>query len=178
MTTYPQDIKEHPMNPTRRPLRAALAAALAGTALLALAGTALAHAEPETATPPKAGAKGTLTMVIGHGCEDAAGTLYDTDRVVVELPKGFTVLSVPAHAGWFATTAAAGGGTRVQWTTKGAKLGKQTKGRFAVKVTYPTKKGTYGLPTIQYCGKRSTAWIQKPVGGVEPDLPLPMLTVT
>ena len=165
------------MNTTRPSLRAALTAALTVAALLALCGTALAHAEPEMATPPKAGGKGTISMIIGHGCEDASGTLYDTDRVVVELPKGFTVLSVPVHAGWTSTAAPSGGGTRVQWTTKGAKLGKQTRGTYAIKVVYPAKKGTYGLPTIQYCGKRSTAWIQKTVGGVEPDLPLPTLTV-
>ena len=150
---------------------------LAGGGLLALSGSAMAHAEPETAVPPKAGGKGTINMVIEHGCEDSSGMLYDTDRVVVELPRGFAVLSVPAHAGWTSTTAPSGGGTRVQWTTKGAKLGKQTRGTFAIKVTYPAKKGTYGLPTIQYCGKRSTAWIQKSVGGVEPELPLPTLPV-
>lgn len=161
----------------RLPLRAALGTALTGVALSALAGSAMAHAEVEATPPPKAGGKGTITMVIGHGCKDAVDTLYATDRVVVELPKAFTVLAVPTHTGWASSTTAAGSGTRVQWTTKGAKLGEHSKGLFAIKVTYPLKKGTYGLPTIQYCGKRSTAWIQKTVGGVEPDLPLPTLTV-
>ena len=173
MTPFARFIKETPMKTYRLPLLAALVSG----ALLAMSGSAMAHAEPETATPPQAGGKGTITMVIGHGCEDSSGTLYDTDRVGVELPKGFTVLSVPAHPGWASTTTASATGTRVQWTTKGAKLGKQTKGTYAIKVTYPPKKGTYGLPTIQYCGKRSTAWIQKTVGGVEPDLPLPTLAV-
>ena len=165
------------MNTTCLPLRAALGAALAAAALLALTGTALGHAEAVPTGTPKAGAAGTIIMHIGHGCEDAAGRTYDTDRIVVQLPAGFTNVTGPKHAGWVGTVAATGAGTRVQWKTTGAKLGKHTHGEFSIRMTYPSRKGSYGLPTVQYCANRSTAWIEKPVGGVEPDLPLPMITV-
>lgn len=150
---------------------------LTALCLLCLVAAAQAHVEPTTNGTARAGAKGVITMNIEHGCEDAAGKLYDTDRIVTQLPKGFTGVTVPAHAGWTGTATSTGSGTRVQWTTKGAKLGRHTMGRFSIGVTYPTKAGTYGLPTIQYCAGRSTAWIEKPVGGVEPDLPLPTLVV-
>ena len=153
------------------------AAVLAVGITVVVAGTAYAHVEPTTNGTPKAGAKGVITLHLEHGCEDAAGKLYATDRIVTQLPKSFSDVKAPAHAGWTGIVEATRTGTRVTWTAKGATLGKHTPGAFTMSVTYPMKAGTYGLPTVQYCAGRSTAWIQKSVGGVEPDLPLPTLTV-
>jgi hypothetical protein len=48
---------------------------------------------------------------------------------------------------------------------------------FRIKVRFPAKAGVYGLPTVQYCGTSSIAWIEKDVGGAEPEHPLPTVTV-
>ena len=152
---------------------------IVGAALVALGltGVAQAHVEVTTNNAPEKGTTGIITMHIEHGCEDAGGTLYDTDRIVTQLPKAFTGVTLPKHRGWTGTVTATSSGTRVQWKTTGAKLGKHTPGKFAIAVAYPAKPGMFGLPTVQYCGSRSTAWIQKSVGGVEPDFPLPTIKV-
>ena len=165
------------MHDRNTPLRAALIAAAAGCVPLALAATAFAHVEPMTNHVPKAGARGVITMHIEHGCKNAAGTLFDTNRITTQPPKAFTGVTVPAHAGWTGTVTRTSTGTRVTWTANGTTLGKHTPGAFKIAVTYPSRKGRYGLPTVQYCGGRSTAWIERTVNGVEPDFPLPILTV-
>ena len=139
---------------------------IVGAALVALGltGVAQAHVEVTTNNAPVEGTTGIITMHIEHGCEDAGGTLYDTDRVVTQLPKAFTGVTLPKHRGWTGTVTATSSGTRVQWKTTGAKLGKHTPGKFAIAVAYPAKPGMFGLPTVQYCGslirRRSLVRIQ------------------
>ena len=54
---------------------------------------------------------------------------------------------------------------------------KSTAKDFGIRVRFPANAGVYGLPTVQYCGKASIAWIEKPVDGEEPEHPLPTVTV-
>ena len=152
----------------RRPL---LVAALA---LLTTTGVAYGHADVED-SGFKRNSIGTVKVHIEHGCtaEDAATAAVD--RVVVLVPKSFPSATPKRVAGWHATTKMTSEGRRVEWHRMAIKSAAK---EFGINVRFPAKAGVYGLPTVQYCGTSSIAWIEKAVVGEEPEHPLPTVTVT
>jgi len=147
---------------------------IAALALLAMTGTAQGHADVED-SGFKRNSVGTVKVHIQHGCtaEDAATT--SVDRVVVLVPKSFPAATPKRVAGWHATTKMTSEGRRVEWHRMAIKSAAKD---FGINVRFPAKAGVYGLPTVQYCGTSSIAWIEKAVGGEEPEHPLPTVTVT
>lgn len=71
---------------------------------------------------PVAGKSYTATLNVGHGCEDAGGTLYDTEILEVNIPPTFTKVR-PMDAAWGAATIEKdmdGNVTKLIWTRTAA----------------------------------------------------------
>ncbi len=146
---------------------------IAALALCATTGVAYGHAHPDD-VGFKRNAKGTVMVHIEHGCgaeDDAASAV---DRVVMLVPKGFTAVTPKRVKGWQASSKRTAEGQRLEWQRTAPT---STAGEFRFAVRFPAKAGVYGLPTVQYCGESSIAWIEKSVGGQEPEHPLPTVTV-
>lgn len=129
---------------------------------------------------PTADGYGAFWMRIPHGCMDAKGNTLGTTRVVVFLPNAFQSAKPQQIAGWKSSVRQLKSGVRrVQWVATGAALRDDEFQDFGITVQYPAKARTYGLPTIQYCGaSHRTAWIERMVGDVEPEHPMPTITVS
>jgi uncharacterized protein YcnI len=151
----------------RRPLM------MAALALLTTAGIAHGHADVED-RGFKRNSKGALTVHIEHGCAAENAAASAVDRVVVLVPNSFSTATPKSVKGWRATMTMTAEGHRLEWKRVARK---STAKDFGIRVRFPAKAGVYGLPTVQYCGKTSIAWIEKPVDGEEPEHPLPTVTV-
>jgi uncharacterized protein YcnI len=151
----------------RRPLM------VAALALLTTAGIAHGHADVED-SGFKRNSKGALTVHIEHGCAAENAAASAVDRVVVLVPNSFPTATPKSVKGWRATMTMTAEGHRLEWKRVARK---STAKDFGIRVRFPAKAGVYGLPTVQYCGKTSIAWIEKPVDGEEPEHPLPTVTV-
>ena len=151
----------------RRPL---LVAALA---LLTTAGVAQGHAEVED-SGFKRKTVGTVKVNIQHGCSAENTKAGAVDRVVVLVPKAFPSAKPKSTRGWHATAKMTSEGRRLEWHRMDRT---STAKNFRISVRFPAKAGVYGLPTVQYCGASSIAWIEKAVGGEGPEHPLPTVTV-
>lgn len=147
---------------------------VAVAALLVGAAGASAHADV-TSSNARHSAKTRLTVVIEHGCSAEGASVDAVDRVALQVPGVFASVSPVTIPGWRASMTMSGAAHRITWTRTGAT---SFAGRLSLTAVNPAKPGTYPLPVVEYCGKASIAWIQKPVGGVEPEHPLPVLKVT
>ena len=147
---------------------------LASLAMFATAGIASGHADVED-SGFKRNSNGAVTVHIQHGCGAENAAASAVDRVVVLVPKSFSAATPRPVTGWRATMRMTTEGHRLEWKRVARK---STAKDFGIRVRFPAKAGVYGLPTVQYCGKASIAWIEKPVGGDEPEHPLPTVTVT
>ncbi len=146
---------------------------IAALALLATTSAAYGHAHADD-TGFKRNAKGTVMVHIEHGCGAENDAAAAVDRVVVLVPKGFPAAAPKRVNGWQASSKLTAEGHRLEWQRTAPK---STAGKFRMAVRFPSKAGVYGLPTVQYCGTSSIAWIEKAVGGEEPEHPLPTVTV-
>lgn len=151
----------------RRPLM------VAALALLTTAGVAQGHAEVED-TGFKRNGVGTVKVHVQHGCTAESAAATAVDRVVVLVPKAFPSATPKRVTGWHAATKKTPEGRRIEWHRMDRA---STAKDFRINVRFPAKAGVYGLPTVQYCGASSIAWIEKAVGGEEPEHPLPTVTV-
>lgn len=141
-------------------------------ALLVVAATAAAHADIADSTSAR-GAKARLTVSIEHGCGAESASVDAVDRVAIQLPRAFGRPAPVAMPGW-SSTVTGGGPYRVVWTRGRAEA---FAGDLRLTTRNPAKPGAYAIPTVQYCGAASIAWIERAVGGVEPDHPVPTVTV-
>jgi len=151
----------------RRPLM------VAALALLTTAGIAHGHADVED-SGFKRNSKGAVTVHIEHGCGSENAAASAVDRVVVLVPNSFSTATPKSVKGWRATMTMTAEGHRMEWKRVARK---STAKDFGIRVRFPANAGVYGLPTVQYCGKASIAWIEKSVDGEEPEHPLPTVTV-
>lgn len=131
----------------------------------AVPAAAHAHADANGAQGARPGSTGTVPIAIAHGCGGERGALAKVDRVAVLVPRSFTAVRPLAERGWTASARRTGDGTRVEWR---ATAGGALTPRFRIAVRYPTTSGTYPLPTVQYCGRDSIAWIQRGAGAERP----------
>lgn len=141
-------------------------------ALLAVAATAQAHADVADSTAAR-GAKARLTVSIEHGCGAEGASVDAVDRVAIQLPRAFGRPTPLALPGW-SSTVTGGGPYRVVWTRGAAKA---FAGALRLATRNPAKAGAYAIPTVQYCGGASIAWIERTAGGVEPDHPVPIVEI-
>ena len=151
----------------RRPLM------VAALALLTTAGIAHGHADVDD-SGFKRNSKGAVTVHIEHGCGAENAAASAVDRVVVLVPNSFPTATPKSVKGWRSTMTMTAEGHRMEWKRVARK---STAKDFGIRVRFPANAGVYGLPTVQYCGKASIAWIEKPVDGEEPEHPLPTVTV-
>lgn len=152
------------------PVRSLVCSALL---LCLFATTAAGHAEIDAASFAP-GTRGTVTIHIPHGCSSETGAVADTTRVSALVPRGFTAVRPRSPRGWTVRLTTMGQGQRVEWTRTVKRSGVLD---FTLSVRFPTRVGTFALPTVQYCGKRSVAWIERSVAGEEPDHPAPLVVV-
>lgn len=105
------------------------------------------------------------TLNAGHGCEDAAGALYDTEKVTVEIPAGVTKVR-PMDATWGPAKVeekdANGNVTKISWTrTAAAHSADEVLYRVSFTATLPNAPmTTLEFRTVQSCnnGQVETAW--------------------
>ena len=160
--------------------RALILACLTGALILGVAVPAFGHATVQKyGSSPAANGYGAFWIRIGHGCEDKDGTMADTQRVVVVLPGAFQSAKPQQLAGWKAsvTSLKAQSGYRIQWVATAGPLSTDAFQDFGISVKYPAAAGLYDVPTVQHCGALRTAWVEHAAGGVEPDFPVPTITV-
>jgi uncharacterized protein YcnI len=150
-----------------------LSLALAALALLGVTASASGHADVEGSGFQR-NTTGTVTVHIQHGCSAENIKAGAVDRVVVLVPKAFPSAKPKSTTGWHATAKMTSEGRRLEWHRMNRA---STAKDFRISVRFPAKAGVYGLPTVQYCGASSIAWIEKAVGGEEPEHPLPTVTV-
>jgi hypothetical protein len=152
--------------------RVATAAAVAGLAVLGLAGPALAHVEV-SADKTTAGASDVTLTFTGEAENDNAG--IKSERVVLPAgidPAGVTVVKAPA--GWAFTRAADG------FTVGGAPLKAGVDAVWKVKIAkLPAGETRLSFKTLEtYADGSVVRWIeiQEP-GQDEPDHPAPLVTL-
>lgn len=105
------------------------------------------------------------TLNAGHGCEDAAGALYDTEKVTVEIPAGVTKVR-PMDADWGPAKVeekdANGNVTKISWTrTAPAHTEDSYLYRASFTATLPNAPmTTLAFRAVQSCngGQVETAW--------------------
>jgi uncharacterized protein YcnI len=169
--------------------RLAVFSSVAFVAFLALAGTAWAHVTIEPSSAPK-GSDAVLTFVVPNEKDNAT-----TVKVTVQFPTDHPIADalVQAIPGWTSDvktgrsatpikTDAGEVNTMVQSVTWTASDGKGVTqghfGQFPVSVGLPDAD-SLTFPTVQTYSDGSTVnWVQQSVGGVEPDNPAPVLTLT
>ena len=141
--------------------------------LVVVPASGFGHAEVKPAASAP-GSRGTVTIQIPHGCSGETGAVADTTRISTHVPRGFTALRPRSPRGWRVRVTAVSGGQRVEWTRTAAR---STVLDFPIGVRFPMRAGAFAFPTVQYCGKRSVAWIERSVGGEEPEYPVPTFVV-
>ncbi|MCU1354947.1 MAG: hypothetical protein JWM89_365 [Acidimicrobiales bacterium] len=140
-----------------------IAATLAAGFVLATAGTAAAHIEPDFSAVP-AGAKATITFNVEHGCAESP-----TTKLEVKVPAEVTDAQAVDQAGWTGSTAAG------VVTLTGGPAPAHEAFTFAITFTAPDKEGTVlRFPIIQTCQEGHTDWIST---SESDDHPAPVLTV-
>jgi len=141
-----------------------LGALAASAAVLASLTPVSAHATVQLyGSTPTAGGYGHMFLRIPHGCEGGLAT----DTIKVQLPAEFSAVKPQAKSGWnVAVTKATGQPTEVVWSN--GSLADANFDDFGISVKYPSTAGTYAIPTVQYCGTSSVAWIEVPAAGQDP----------
>lgn len=141
--------------------------AISALALIATAGPAFAHAEPE-ATLAANGATA-ITLTVSHGCDGAA-----TNDLRVQLPTGAANVTAQNPAGWTSTIDA----TEVHWSGTPLSATDHHKFSFTLALSQPSGT-TVSFPTLQGCqGGEQIAWIeQTQAGQPEPAHPAPKIVV-
>lgn len=140
-----------------------IAATLAAGFVLATAGTAAAHIEPDFSAVP-AGAKATITFNVEHGCAESP-----TTKLEVKVPAEVTDAQAVNRAGWTGSTA---GGVV---TLTGGPAPAHEAFTFAITFTAPDKEGAVlRFPIIQTCQEGHTDWIAT---SESDEHPAPVVTV-
>lgn len=146
--------------------RFVIASAAASVGLLAFAGSASAHIEPD---PSEAQAGSTLTVgfTVQHGCDDSP-----TVQIEMRLPEGVTDAVAEPIDGW--TESVDDEGVAM---FEGGSLPADEAGTFEITMTLPpTPDTTIYFPFVQRCEVGETRWIALPDdSGDEPDEPAPAL---
>jgi periplasmic copper chaperone A len=145
---------------------ATLTVVATGAVVLAGAGLAAAHIEPD---PPavEAGRAVTVGFVVEHGCGD-----NDTTGMDIKLPAGITDATA-AKPGWQVTVA-----DGVVRFADGV-LDHHTEDSFDISFTAPATPGFVTFPTVQRCGDTEQPWLDETVEGQpEPEHPAPRLEIT
>ncbi|VWX63354.1 conserved hypothetical protein [Burkholderiales bacterium 8X] len=151
------------------PTRRCTASVLVGS-LVALGATSVfAHVTlpPGGAT---AGADYEAAFRVGHACKDTKATT----GLTVRLPKGFTLVDVPARRGWKTEIRKAGDG-EVQWTAESPStaLPASEKTEFLLRGKLPVTPGPLYFKVLQSCDQGSADWAQLPAGGADEKLEYP-----
>jgi uncharacterized protein len=171
--------------------RIIVALAVAGCALVALAGPASAHVTVEPSSAPK-GSDAVLTFVVPNEEENAT-----TTKVVIEFPTDHPIAEalVQNMPGWSSAVASSHVATAIQtdngpvntavksvtWTaTDGKGIAVGNFAAFSVSVGLPDDADALTFPAIQtYSNGKTVNWVEvTPAGGPEPDNPAPVLTLT
>lgn len=126
-------------------------------------------------SPAKADGYGHMFMRIPHGCEGGLAT----DTIKIQLPADFQSVKPQFKSGWKAAVSKnAAGQFEVSWS--GGSLPDDQFDDFGMSVKFPKKAGDYALPTVQYCGSSSVAWIEVAHNGQDShslDKPAPVVKV-
>jgi uncharacterized protein YcnI len=157
------------------PAKVLLGILAAAAACLTSVAPASAHASIQLYGSNATVAKyGHMFIRIPHGCEGGLAT----DTIKVQLPAAFTAVKPQAKAGWnVAVAKATGQPTEVTWS--GGSLPDTNFDDFGISVKYPSAAGTYAIPTVQYCGTASAAWVEVAAHGQDShSLAKPAPTVT
>lgn len=155
-------------------MRGAHRAAVAATALAALAlpASAQAHVEAGPAKVP-AGQASAIALHVGHGCEESP-----TTRLTVRLPEGARSVRPLRTAGWRASERATEGVREVSWS--GGSLPSGQAEEFRLRVALPGAPGDIVyLKAVQRCASGQTNWVEIPGdGSTELEAPAPFVTLT
>lgn len=141
--------------------KAILGTLAASAAVLTSVAPVSAHATVQLyGSTPTAGGYGHMFIRIPHGCEGGLAT----DTIKVQLPAGFSGVKPQAKAGWNVSVAKADGQpTEITWSN--GSLADSQFDDFGISVKYPSAAGTYAIPTVQYCGSATAAWVEIPAAG-------------
>lgn len=153
-----------------RKIGRAFAAVLAGCglAVLAGAGIASAHVEPDPAAV-EAGTTATVGFSPEHGCDGSPTTGID-----IQIPSGITDAQPVAKDGWEAVV----DGDVIRFSG-GVSPDPEAPDTFSITFTAPTTPGVLNFPTVQTCTEGSVDWLDVAVeGGAEPESPAPTVLVT
>jgi len=151
---------------------ALFAAAASSAALLASAGVASAHIDPDP-VEAQAGSRLTVGFTVEHGCEGSPTVQLD-----MRLPEGVADPVTEPADGWDGSVEIVDGETIV--TFAGGPLADDVEGTFSVTMTLPpTPDATIHFPFVQRCEVGEIRWIQIPSEpGDELDEPAPAMTLT
>ncbi len=152
--------------------RLVFSAALASTVVLAIAGPASAHIDPDP-DQAQAGSRLSVGFTVEHGCEGSPTTQLD-----MRLPAGVTDPVPDDTEGWSGSVDTVDGDTIV--TFAGGPLADDVEGTFAVTMTLPpTTDTTVYFPFVQRCEVGEIRWIGIPAEpGDELDEPAPAMLLT
>jgi uncharacterized protein YcnI len=134
------------------------------TAVIAQSSSVSAHASLQLyGSTAKADGYGHMFLRIPHGCDGG----LPTDTIKVQLPADFQSVKPQSKYGWkTSVTKNASGQFEVSWS--GGALPDDSFDDFGLSVKYPKKSGTFYVPSVQYCGSSSVAWIETPQAGQDP----------
>jgi uncharacterized protein YcnI len=151
--------------------RLVLFAAATSAVLLASAGVASAHIDPDPAEA-QAGSRLTVGFTVEHGCEGSPTVQLD-----MRLPDGVADPATEPVDGWDGSVETIDGETIV--TFAGGPLADDVEGTFSVTMTLPpTPDATIYFPFVQRCEVGEIRWIQIPSEpGDELDEPAPAMTL-
>jgi periplasmic copper chaperone A len=139
----------------------------AAAVLLATAGAAAAHIDPDPRAA-QAGTTATISFGLEHGCGDSP-----TTALAFKLPAGVSGVRAVDKTGWKTAVTA----TQVDFT--GGSQDAHTPTEFAITLTLPATAGTILFPVVQTCAAGSLSWIEvAEEGKAEPEHPAPAVKVT
>lgn len=152
--------------------RLVLATAIASVWLLAIAGPAFAHIDPDPAEA-QAGSRLTVGFTVEHGCDGSPTVQLD-----MRLPQGVTDAVPEPTPGWDGSIDTVDGDTIV--TFAGGPLADDVEGTFDVTMTLPPTPDTaIYFPFVQRCEVGEIRWIGLPAEpGDELDEPAPAMALT
>ena len=147
-------------------------AALASVTVLAIAGPAFAHIDPDP-DQAQAGSRLTVGFTVEHGCDGSPTTQLD-----MRLPAGVGDPLPDDVEGWTGSVETVDGDTIV--TFAGGPLADDVEGTFTVTMTLPaTPDTTIYFPFVQRCEVGEIRWIGIPAEpGDELDEPAPAMALT
>jgi uncharacterized protein YcnI len=154
----------------------AFATATAATAalLVATAGVAAAHIDPDVAQIP-AGEKATVTFTVEHGCGESPTTKLEIkipDSVAGPQADGASFVE---KEGWTGVGRIGGSDPGLVMEITGGPLDAHTEDTFAIAFTAPSKVGEeLSFPIIQTCEKGEIDWIET---SESDEHPAPVVTV-